>query len=109
MYGYRTKRDILDTYFKWENEQPPHDTTAPMLVEELCKLVRGKNATIRWYILNMQLEGYFEFINLDRNDTKVIITPKGITAKTGEYFKIKQHNSFWKAFRDISLTATNII
>jgi len=121
MYGYKTKHAILQAYVKWQFEQKPVDLLNKMSFNLLYInaniILKGKFKNldfVRVSLVNMELEGYFEFSDPRDSNDKVTgllvhITKKGYSAFTGRLFLEKQSEIFWKRFIEILLTSCNAI
>jgi len=114
MYGYRAKHKILSGYLdrllKDKKEDDPLDIKHFVLMRQFAKELGGKkDGKIAQYITHMTLEGYLTLKDIPaKRDMEVSITTRGMSAALSEFYKIKQHDFFWKAAMNILMTVANI-
>lgn len=109
MYGYRTNHKILTSYLNWQIENLNTFPKPTLDVVSLANRVRKKkNTIIGQYIVYLESEGFFKFEMVDAKNHVIEITDKGVSASTGNYFKIKQDIVFWKGLFNLLMVGSTL-
>ena len=109
MYGYKTRHLILDAFMKKQHEHGEPTSILKTSSKGFIKSFKKRQNKIEGYVVCLADEGYLKFHPTDTSDLLLSITKEGVSARAGEYFKIKHREALWKSIMNITITISNAI